>query len=239
MCTLTWRQTDGGFSLLMNRDELYSRGHAEPPQVHEIDGVPVLAPVDTDAGGTWISVNGEGVALCLLNRYPRGKESRTPPVRQSRGLLVLRYASAADVGRVETQLRRDDLRRYAPFTLLVMAPGTKPCVRQWDGYHLEQVAATPPLTSSSFDTENVCAARRQTYRQLVGDTPSLEELRAYHESHLPAAGPYSVCTHREDGETRSLTEIHVTPAEVRMEYIAGPPCRTNAGVTKTLQRSGL
>ena len=44
-----------------NRDEDLHRP-AEPPSVRDNDGVRILAPRDTQAGGTWIGVNGLGQA---------------------------------------------------------------------------------------------------------------------------------------------------------------------------------
>ena len=99
MCTVTWRAHAGGYDLFMNRDELSSRGPALPPSVRERSGVRVVAPVDSDGGGSWVAANEHGLAVCLLNYYP----PRFEPQRrefQSRGRLVIELAASATVSEV-------------------------------------------------------------------------------------------------------------------------------------------
>lgn len=69
MCTITWLTRDNGYELFFNRDELRSRQRAAPPQLHQDSKIRYLAPIDSDAGGTWISANQFGLSLCLLNNY--------------------------------------------------------------------------------------------------------------------------------------------------------------------------
>ncbi|HRC86033.1 MAG TPA: NRDE family protein, partial [Thermoanaerobaculia bacterium] len=69
MCTVSWFWTAEGYQLFGNRDESRSRRQALPPRRAEQDGVAYLAPVDADAGGTWIAANELGVTLTLLNFY--------------------------------------------------------------------------------------------------------------------------------------------------------------------------
>lgn len=77
-----------------NRDEDLHRP-AELPSVRDNDGVRILAPRDTQAGGTWIGVNAFGVFAALTNRYTPSPN----PNARSRGKLVLdalRSSSARD-----------------------------------------------------------------------------------------------------------------------------------------------
>ena len=245
MCTVTWVRQSDDLVLLMNRDELWSRGPADPPRRLDCDGLPVIAPIDFDAGGTWISANAAGLVLCLLNRYPEAEPgwrrpdedvSERTPARLSRGRLVVRLAGAHSCGDVADELVRVELRRYAPFTLVAIDPLSDPLVHAWDGFRLEVDRAHPPIVSSSFDSEAVLAARRETYRKMVGSGPTPVELRDYHRSHDPERGPYSVCVHRDDGGSRSLTEVRVNTDEVGMRYSAGPPCELAAAAVATLCR---
>ncbi|TVQ23049.1 MAG: hypothetical protein EA382_10860 [Spirochaetaceae bacterium] len=245
MCTVTWVRQSDDLVLLMNRDELWSRGPAEPPRTLNRDGIPVIAPIDSDAGGTWISANAAGLVLCLLNRYPDaepgwrrpdGDEAQPTPARQSRGRLVLQLAGGRSCEGIADELVRADLLRYAPFTLLAIDPLCDPLVHAWDGYRLQVDRAHAPVVSSSFDSAAVLAARRDTYQRMIGPGPTPAQLRAYHQSHDPERGPYSVCVHREDGGSRSLTEIRVNTDEVAMRYSAGPPCESAAMAVATLNR---
>ena len=120
MCTVTWLPTREGFELRMNRDELRTRAAALPPAIYERDGVRYIAPRDVDGGGTWITVNDAGVAVCLLNgtALPDGRVGS-----RSRGLLVEDFADARSVSEVRIRLADGGLSVYSPFTLLVLEPG--------------------------------------------------------------------------------------------------------------------
>ncbi|HKJ85878.1 MAG TPA: NRDE family protein [Spirochaetia bacterium] len=231
MCTVTWLVSGGGYELFMNRDELYSRGPGLPPSLHSHEGIRYLAPIDSDGGGTWIAANEFGLTVCLLNHYPPAPPSPPAPPRpaggyRSRGQLVAELASKASPDSVVAAVRGGGLDAYRPFSLFTIATGRAPVLLRWNGHgELEQIdPPTPPVASSSFDSEAVVASRTRTYAALVGDNPSPVNLAAYHASHEPGKGPYSVCVHREDGGSRSLTRVVVAGPEVRLSYQAGPPC---------------
>jgi hypothetical protein len=229
MCTVTWLHDDG-LTLLMNRDELFSRGEALLPRIHERGGVRVLAPIDTDAGGSWIAANERGLVVCLLNRYPvrvTGSSAAARAVigdRTSRGQLVLELSDAPDLDHLLARIRGAELGRFRPFTLVALDGSGGATLVAWDTASLQISDATQPVTSSSFDEERVVASRREAYEQIVGAEPTVDRLREYHRSHLPERGAYSVCAHREDGGTRSLTEVRVSTRDVTMAHTVGPPC---------------
>ena len=83
MCTVSWRfeltaeQPAPRFELFFNRDESRRRGPAHPPQIMEPVGESkLLAPIDSDAGGTWLAANEHGLVLALLNLYQARGGSR-------------------------------------------------------------------------------------------------------------------------------------------------------------------
>ena len=79
-------------------------------------------------------------------------------------------------------------------------------------------------------------------RRLLGDLLTAEEgrwaevLPAFHRSHEPQRGALSPCMHREEATTVSLTVIEVSARVVSMAYAAGPPCRTELGPPRRLER---
>jgi hypothetical protein len=225
----------------MNRDELFSRGEALPPRRHAWEGGAFLAPVDADAGGTWIAVNDYGLTVCLLNYYPPGV-GRLEGAFSSRGELVMELATCRTAREVSVRLREVEVSVYRPFTLFAMggAAGDESVPRRfrWEGSGLLETddAPLPPLSSSSYDSRAVIAARTTTYSVVVGDRPSPELLAVYHRSHLPELGPYSVCAHREDGGSRSLTHVCVTGSTVRMTYQPGPPCEGRSTAREEIAR---
>jgi len=119
VCTLTlaWQSFDTPVVVGANRDERYDRP-ASPPAVRE-GKRRFVAPLDEEAGGTWIGYNEAGLVAALTNRWlPGSVEPGTGD--RSRGLLVrdvLGRSGAEDAARfVERELAG---RAYEGFYLLL------------------------------------------------------------------------------------------------------------------------
>ncbi len=240
MCTLSWTVGSRRLAIIFNRDERRTRLPAEAPALVPHADSAFLAPRDGDAGGTWISVNEHGLALCLLNRYQDA--SGVPPGARSRGLLVRELASSPGAAALRVAIGKSALLDYAPFTLVAFVMGERPECFAWDGGRLAISRLDPeqrPLSSSSFETEAVLATRRKTMREALAATTgeyeaepeaeALEALATLHRSHLPERGAYSVCMHRPDASTVSFTEIVIDAEAATMRYAPGPPCETPLG----------
>ena len=82
-----------------------------------------------------------------------------------------------------------------------------------------------PLTSSSMKGLDVVAERKKQFQKLT-HAQKLDEqlLYQFHRSHLPARGPSSVCMHRDDAATVSLSAVNVTPESIEFSYHGAPPC---------------
>lgn len=230
MCTVSWLIADGGYELFDNRDESRRRSPALPPRLEVLEGVRALAPRDGDAGGTWIGANELGLALALLNAWHLDV-SEPPRGFVSRGLLVRSLLDAGTAAEVEGRLRAASLERFRGFCLAAFEPGLPaPRTLTWDGAELREVAPALPLVSSSLGPQRAHRERRRVLAGLVeGRAPApldRELLEAFHASHLPERGPWSVCMHREDAHTKSCCHVRVDPREVVVRYAPGPPCRT-------------
>jgi hypothetical protein len=238
MCTVTWIESEGGFQLFHNRDELRSRQPALPPRRQQRQGVAYLAPVDGDFGGTWIAVNEHGTAVCLLNRQP-AVELEPSAELVSRGHLVRQLAGAGAWSDAERQLRGLDVERFRPFTLVLLGAGGEARGAIWDGaaFHLD-VRPRPPLASSSRDELNAVDTRQRLYAELFPDgrRPSPAALFAFHRSHRPQRGPFSPCMHRAEARTVSFTWVEVSREQVAMAYADGPPCTAPLAPPLTLPR---
>lgn len=233
MCTVTWLYEDGGYQLFVNRDELHTRASAVPPRVFARGGTRYLAPRDKDGGGSWISVNEAGVAVCLLNAAGVRRAGA-----MSRGRLVVDLATSRSQQEAALRAGRIDLHAYPPFTLALFEPERRVSVLEWDGRVLRAAAngdALKPLTSSSLDA---AAARRARHAHFHKHRPltALEFFR-FHASHHPAPGAYSACMHRDDASTVSFTHVHAGREQVRMDYYPGPPCLGNNPVSVQLHVS--
>jgi hypothetical protein len=234
VCTLSWTLGEEGFAVAMNRDERPSRLRAAPPLLQRGPAGDFLAPVDGNAGGTWIAVNEHGLALALLNA-PLEVLERPPETYTSRGQLVRALAGATDASVVAAALGTGNLAPFRGFTLAVFSPGSAPRAWTWNGASLEAVASLAmPLLSSPLADPRIEAARRSAFGER--EPSAVRDLLALHGSHEPERGSRSVCMHAEEAGTVSLTLVEVRQDEVRMRYADGPPCEAGLGPALALPR---
>jgi hypothetical protein len=121
------------------------------------------------------------------------------------------------------------LEAFQPFTLASADLGGPIRLADWDGSTVSLTAVDRPglvRTSSGRDQAEAERVRGAALDGLVAGSgrPRIDQLRAYHRSHWPERGPFSVCMHREEAETHSVTEIRVTARAATIRYLDGPPC---------------
>jgi hypothetical protein len=223
MCTATWWAEADRLELFFNRDELRSRSPAQPPEVrHAPGGTACLAPLDPDGGGTWLAVNEYGLVLALVNHFPQPSTPAPGPERISRGQLVLALADARSGAEVAARLGDTELARYEPFLLLGLGLTEPPRLRIWDGRALGACAGSSlrmPVTSSSFQTGRVIAARRRAFaRATAGRVAGPETLERYHRTHDPTDPVASVLMEREDARTVATMRVQLEPGAATMRY---------------------
>jgi len=245
MCTVIWSDLPDGLHIFCNRDEQRAREAATPPALGERDGITYLAPRDGRAGGSWIAANEHGLAVCLLNHYPRPSPP-APELRVSRGELVLSLMACADLEAARALVKADALTPYRPCIVLLFFRPTGATVAAlperfaWDGSGVEHrvLERMRPQTSSSFMTEAVIDSRLALFDRLPvrsesdyasePTSPLPEDLIAYHRSHHPTKGAYSVCMHRPDAHTVSFTRLLIGSDQVTMDYTPISPCKSAA-----------
>lgn len=240
MCTASWLIQPEGFELFFNRDESRGRGRARPPERLELEGVRALAPVDADAGGTWLGVNEHGLALGLLNAASApGSDARAASAEpRSRGLLVRGLLAARSAREALERLARESLEPYRGFTLALFEAGREPLVHSWDGRELTPCAARLPLSSSSLDGVRAQAERERVLADLLARAaePERELLARFQASHAPERGPWSPCMHRADAVTVSASQVRVDARAVALRYAPGAPCTAEFGAWLELER---
>ena len=240
MCTLSWLREGEAYSVWFNRDERITRKPATLPVRHERSGVPYLAPTDGEAGGTWIGVNAFGVTICLANRYQTPPPT-APSERVSRGLLVRSVLDLSTQSAVASAIEKAALEHYEPFTLGVFEPGAPTALLlAWDGERLTHdrpVDIGLLLTSSAVDQARVVESRRGVQTRALADgSVSAALLEHLHSSHEPERSSVSICMHRHDAQTQSLSRIDVGPEIIRFRYTPGAPCTVPAEPPLTLAR---
>ena len=140
MCTLFFRHQPGDefpLAVLSNRDEAYGR----PAGGWDWRGSEkdCFAPIDLEAGGTWIGLNRQGVVAALTNIFPSWEGTAF----RSRGALVtdlLQLERAAEAPTAMERIFSADA--YNKFNLLVADPLTA-VVFSWAGDGLDTFELRP------------------------------------------------------------------------------------------------
>lgn len=225
MCTMSWFKTDDGYELFFNRDEINTRRRAEVPVIYREKNVAIVSPTDADAGGTWISVNHFGITLCLLNHYEKEQMIHHTDW-MSRGNIIRRLAIYSSLSDIEINFLLLELTQYKPFRLYVLDQFGKSIFFTWDGQIMtKEYDLVKPRSSSSYKPEQVRSARKQLFldKQLNSSTDRKAYLD-FHKSHEPSRSAYSVCMHRDNASSVSLSHIVVDAQAVAFSYADGSPC---------------
>jgi len=230
MCTLTWFTTDSGYELFFNRDERLTRSRAELPVVQEVDGVTLISPTDADAGGTWIAVNQFGITVCLLNHY-QFQQIETYKDWKSRGDIVKKFAVISDLRLAQEWFDDLPLDDYRAFRMFIIDPRGNNRLCVWDGHSARlELNVTMPKSSSSVDAKNVKAIRKNLFKNLnLVESRDSQDYINYHSSHLPSRSKDSVCMHRDDAKTVSLSHVCIDSLNISFRYADGSPCEAELG----------
>jgi len=257
MCTASWLYHRDSYSLFFNRDETLTRSKAEPPTIIQTERGSALLPIDPDGGGTWLGVNSIGWTYALLNYYQGSTPSGS---LTSRGIIVKQALNCVTIGQLEQMLHSLVQGPFAPFSLLCFAPANleskhKPpeqieeshsvLLWQWTGEQMQRQRISALMTSSSRNFELTNTTRRlaatdsgitgcitQTSEATLAD--HLQRHRNFHRGHQPERGTRSVCMHRDEAQTVSLSEVTVASDVASYNYFDGSPCEVTTPIRKQL-----
>lgn len=228
MCTLTVitlprgaTDAQGGFRVVVNRDEQHDRPAALHPRWRRMPtahgSTRAIWPIDPRGGGTWIGATQRGFVLALLNLNPR--PAPTLPVGlHSRGSIIPRLIGLGRGDAVMDALRTLDLARFAPFRLVAVEPDTHgACVLRdaaWDRATLRvrEGIAPPACFVSSGLGDDLVACRLDLFEEFVRPAPTREAQDRFHAHAWHGREHLSVCMHRADARTVSVTRVEVRPA---------------------------
>jgi hypothetical protein len=233
MCTVTFIPRPTGYYLAMNRDEQLARVAGLPPAKRFINGCTVVCPSEP-GGGTWIAVNDSQASFALINWYSVAACVKGEPI--SRGTVVGAVSAAASFPAADAELARLSLDKINPFRLISFFPAHCKIIEwKWDLRKLAREShawKAAQWISSGFDEPTAQRIRSETFRraQKQRSAGTLPWLRRLHRSHLPSAGPFSICMHRSDAATVSYTEIRVLSGQTTMRYDSVAPCRHHWGL---------
>lgn len=237
MCTfiLAWQVfEDAPVVVAANRDEQVGR-ESEPPARRDWER-PVVAPRDTEAGGTWLGYNDAGVLVSVTNRWSDADLA----AERSRGLLVrdaLRQDTAEEAIRyVERDL---DAREYDGFNL-VAADADAALLAEWDGRR--RVRQLDPgvhvVVNVGADGQYTIPSQRQEVAERqAGNADRLrghlqpepgEDSRGWLDRAAAAVSDheFGVCIHGDGFGTRSSSLVRLGTDGDTYQYADGPPCET-------------
>ncbi|MCU4924751.1 NRDE family protein [Halobacteria archaeon AArc-dxtr1] len=236
MCTLVlaWQVfADAPVAVAANRDEAVGRPSTRPAVYREAPLV--IAPRDTEAGGTWIGYNEHGVFAGITNRWTDADLGS----ERSRGLLVgdalAAPTAAVAADRIEAAVERDE---YDGFSLVVADAETAVCYT-WDG-DLERIAFDPGVhvvvnvavddavdvprsrvEAARLQADSAGAIRAELEPEPVEDLTSwLDRARSVLGDH-----EYGACVHGDGFGTRS-SSLLALGSEDRYLFADGAPCST-------------
>lgn len=233
MCTATWLRTEDGYEVFFNRDELRTRKPALPPSIVVRDGVRILAPIDGDAGGTWLGANEHGVTIGVAN----GRAATDVGKFRSRGLLVLDLLASRDLADVERRFEAQSGTPYRPFSLFAIDGAGEMAIFGEEKDRPREEGAL--LFSSSRDPVRARLERARLLDAMRREHGGIDAdlLRAFHASHEPERGAFSPCMHRDDAGTVSFSRVRVGPREIVFEYRPGPLCEREEVSTVRVARA--
>lgn len=242
MCTVSWCRQPEGYTLFFNRDESRARTKGIPPKESVIGDTQCLHPTDPTGQGTWLLVNQHGLTFGLLNYY-EAQLYYQPVDRQSRGRLPLDLAECRKLTQVSQTLGTRDLSPFPPFHFLSLDSDGQANLLTWNGK--SKSTSHPswkdlPLSTSSFETSRVIAARKAEFSKTVHPAPDrLAAMDTFHTSERPSPPTFSALMNRPDAKTVSVTRIDVTSTEVRMSYRDRPDdsAQLSDSVTISLDRA--
>jgi hypothetical protein len=124
--------------------------------------------------------------------------------------------------------------------MFIIEPSGSNRLMVWDGHsHRVEVDVSQPKSSSSVDAQHVKALRRENYQaQGLDHSQNNQAFIDFHRSHFPSPSKESVCMHRAEAQTVSLSHISVCNQWAVFAYADGPPCESEFGKSIALELTG-
>ena len=195
------------------------------PAIDSLNQTRCVYPIDADAGGTWLLVNEFGLTLGLLNYY-EAQVSYTPKDRLSRGKLPINMAGFQTLAEVHGAFEKEDLAPYPPFHFLAVDPSAAALLITWDGHQITMAGPKwddLPITTSSFQTKQVVAARKTLFKKEVHSAvDTVKAMETYHCQKKPEPPTFGVIMTRQNAKTVSVSRVQVTDSQISMSYRARP-----------------
>ena len=210
MCTVTFiPKSLDGFILTSNRDESPLRSTI-PPKLYNVNGVDMLFPKDTVAGGTWFGVSSRKRLICLLNGGFKAHE-REDNYRMSRGVIVTDLLASEDA---LASFEAFNFQGIEPFTIILVDWKKELILFElvWDGKesHISEKPLAPHIWSSSLlYSEEMKKKRVSWFSEFIFENlnPSEAELLEFHKTAGDGNTETDLVMDRGFVKTKSITQF--------------------------------
>ena len=172
MCTVTYIPLDSGNYLFStSRDEHRDRPDPLPPKKYKVAMNEVCFPKDPVGGGTWILSN-SSYTLCILNGAFT-PHKRTPPYRESRGLIPLHFIECGNSTHFLKNYRFDGIEA---FTLVIVSDKLQEVEEiRWDqeNIHYQKIDPRKPAiwASAPLYTREMQNMRKKWFSAFLSEHP--------------------------------------------------------------------
>ena len=225
MCTLFFRHRPNDefpLAILSNRDEAYDR----PSDGWDWrgSGRRYFAPIDLEAGGTWIGLNRQGVVVALTNIFPGQADTGF----RSRGALVADMLQLdAAVGARAAMAESFKTHSYNKFNLLVADPLTA-VVFSWTGDGLDTFDLRPGIyqvNNIPFDGMNRPSLDVANHVWLEQEEGCLKEhpMVCRHGDGYGTRCSHKLLIHKDGLERSKVWHLDGHPCEGKFQLVHGEP----------------
>lgn len=224
MCTVTFIPNSNGFCFTSSRDEKASR-ETIAPVVYNKNGIELVYPKDTLAGGTWIASSLTGKTACLLNGAFVNHHKRNDYIK-SRGIILLESFNFQNTLEFSANINLDNVE---PFTLLTLdySSGTLDNFFEfrWNGEqkYLKQLAHNDYQiwSSATLYSPSIQLTRQQLFDQWVNKHQDFAD-RMISDFHNRKHGlnVSDDILMKGDGDlmTLSISQVHIDNKEAHFNY---------------------
>ncbi len=223
MCTVTLLPISNkinGFILTSNRDEAAER-EALPPELYTENGIKMLYPKDTLAGGTWIGVSEQKRLICLLNGEFK-PHVREDSYRLSRGVVVKDLLEAVFIDEAVENFNFDNIE---PFTIVAVDWNNELRFLElvWDGKvkHFKDLDLKSHIWSSSpLYSSEMKKMREMWFEEFQKENiPDAKSLWNFHSSAGIGNPEIDVIMDRGFVKTQNISQIEGDAEVVQMRFM--------------------
>jgi uncharacterized protein with NRDE domain len=247
MCTLIALHRcveDSTLVVAANRDEFLERPTEGPAlrdtstAAPDLPSTRIVAPLDRQAGGTWLGVNQRGLFAAVTNRRCESPD----PARRSRGWLVMSALSEPSARRAAERIAALEATDHNPFNFFVADAESAhlvSCAEKTERFDLAPGAHVIGNAHPDERSPKLERLRREAEALCAGPAPTVDALGRLCRDHGGDSALEAACVHAGAYGTRSSTLLRVGGVP-SLHHADGPPCtEPYRDLTPLLRELGL